>query len=156
MRWLTLTTKTLLIFAVLCSMKVVHAKWHALPAGIPEIPDPSLQDIATVKLVKGKGLVIFYNPALCARAGHDLCLFSRYHEYGHIILRHSQRNMEKQQMEIEADLWAAQHAPVNSIYAAYRFFITGGGTSPKHGKGNERAARVARYLQPPQPALQRG
>jgi hypothetical protein len=87
--------------------------------------------------------VILYNPLLCQQAGPALCEFYRYHEYGHIILRHNERdNLSIQEQEREADEWAAQHAPFTSVMAAFRFFSAGGGASPMHGKSENRAARM--------------
>jgi hypothetical protein len=110
---------------------------------IEEIADASLPDIAAVHHEPGKSPVILYNPILCKQAGPALCEFYRYHEYGHIAMRHHQRSdMSAQQKEQEADRWAAQRAPLRSILAAWQYFSSGGGSTPVHGDGPTRAARL--------------
>lgn len=110
---------------------------------VEERADPSLPDIAAVQYEPGKGPVIRYNPYLCKQAGPELCQFYRYHEYGHIALRHYDRNdISLQQKEEEADRWAATHAPRQVVIAAWRFFAAGGGATPMHGDGPTRAARL--------------
>jgi hypothetical protein len=116
------------------------------PQLVPEIPDFNLQDFAEVKVVRGRGPVIVFNPVVCAQAGRALCQFSRWHEYGHIVLGHPLRRIKPGRMEIEADRWAAQNAPRDVVLAAYQFFMSGGGASPVHGAGRQRAARLAPYL----------
>jgi len=111
---------------------------------IEEIADASLPDIAAVHHEPGKSPVILYNPFLCKQAGPALCEFYRYHEYGHIALRHHERtDISAQQKEREADRWAAQRAPIRSILAAWQFFSSGGGSTPVHGDGPTRAARLS-------------
>jgi len=115
---------------------------QALPP-IKELADPSLPDIAAVEYTPGKGPLIVYNPFLCKQAGRDLCEFYRYHEYGHIALRHYERSdISVQKKEEEADRWAATHAPRQIVLAAWRFFSAGGGSTPMHGDGPTRAARL--------------
>jgi hypothetical protein len=81
---------------------------------------------------------------LCRQAGPALCEFYRYHEYGHIALRHHERNdSNHQQKEQEADRWAAQHAPAPAVLAAWHFFSSGGGGTSVHGDGPTRAARLS-------------
>ena len=110
---------------------------------VAEIADPTLPDIAAVQHQPGRAPIILYNPLLCRQAGPALCEFYRYHEYGHLILRHHDRpGMSAQQKEWEADRWAAQHAPAHAILAAWHFFSSGGGASPVHGDGPTRAARL--------------
>jgi hypothetical protein len=110
---------------------------------VEERADPTLPDIAAVEYEPGTGPVIRYNPFLCKQAGHDLCEFYRYHEYGHIALHHYERNdITVQQKEEEADRWAATHAPRRMVLAAWRFFSAGGGATPMHGDGPTRAARL--------------
>ncbi len=116
------------------------------PFRVPEIPDPTLSDVARVRVLAGNRVVIVYNPMMCARVGREVCEFSRWHEYGHIVLGHPIRPIMPQQMEREADRWAARHAPTRSVRAAYRFFVAGGGSSPIHGAGIQRAARLSGYL----------
>jgi hypothetical protein len=96
-----------------------------------------------VHFVPGEAPVIFYNPSLFFQAGPALCKFYRYHEYGHIVLRHNERDdLTAQQKEREADRWAAEHAPRLCVIAAYRFFTSGGGSTPIHGNSQNRAARM--------------
>ncbi|HFD78875.1 MAG TPA: hypothetical protein ENK05_00595 [Gammaproteobacteria bacterium] len=107
------------------------------------LADPSLPDIAAVSYPPGEDPVILFNPALCKQAGEALCTFYRYHEYGHIALRHNERDdLSLQEKERQADQWAARHAPLTSVVAAYRFFLSGGGSTPVHGSGASRAARM--------------
>lgn len=116
---------------------------------ILEIPNSNLTDIAIVTSVNGVGIVIFYNPVLCTKAGLELCQFFRMHEYGHIVMGHLSNTNPDQETrkreEAEADLWAAQNAASNSVRAAHRHFLAGGGETPIHGAGKDRAARVALY-----------
>jgi len=110
---------------------------------IREIADPMLPDIAMVRFAPGKQPVILYNPMLCRQAGPALCEFYRFHEYGHIVLRHNERDhLSIQEQEREADEWAARNAPFTSVMAAFRFFSAGGGASPVHGLSEKRAARM--------------
>jgi len=110
---------------------------------VEEIADPSLPDIAAVHIEPGKAPVIIYNPILCRQAGKALCEFYRHHEYGHIELKHYQRHdLSLREKESEADRWAAMHAPLPVVLAAYRFFLSGGGATPIHGNSQERAARL--------------
>lgn len=110
---------------------------------IEEIADPGLPDIAAVHYEPGTSPVILYNPFLCKQAGQALCTFYRFHEYGHIALQHHKRKgLSAKQKEREADRWAAQRAPMTSIVAAWHFFSSGGGSTPIHGDGPTRAARL--------------
>jgi hypothetical protein len=110
---------------------------------VEERADLTLPDIAAVHTEPGQAPVILYNPMLCKQAGRALCEFYRYHEYGHLELRHYKRhNISIQQKEQEADRWAATHAPLHVVMAAYRYFSKGGGSSPFHGEGRSRAARL--------------
>jgi len=110
---------------------------------VKELAVPSLPDIAMVRFVPGKEPVILYNPILCREAGRALCEFYRFHEYAHIELRHHERDeLSLQEKESEADRWAAQHAPLASVMAAYRFFSAGGGGTPMHGNSRRRAERM--------------
>ena len=110
---------------------------------VEERADLTLPDIAAVHTEPGQTPVILYNPVLCHHAGRTLCEFYRYHEYGHLELRHHKRNdISIQQEEREADRWAATHAPLRVVMAAYRYFSNGGGSSPFHGEGRSRAARL--------------
>ena len=130
----------LLIIAI-ASFQVAFSA-HAVQE-VEELAVPTLPDIAMVHFVPGKAPVIFYNPSLCFQAGRALCEFYRYHEYGHIALRHDERDdLSLKEKEREADRWAAEHAPRRSVIAAYRFFTSGGGSTPIHGNSHNRAARM--------------
>lgn len=138
---LVLVTAILVLFSeIACSVP----KWF--PQMVPEIPDVTLKDFAEVKVLRGMGPVIVFNPIVCAQAGRELCEFSRWHEYGHIVLGHPLRGIKPERMESEADRWAARNAPRDVVLAAYRFFMSGNGASPVHGESQERAARLAQYL----------
>lgn len=117
---------------------------------IAEIAVPSLPDIAAVQMLPNNAHVVLYNPSLCRKAGHALCMFYRYHEYGHLVLKHTQRHdLTRQEKEAEADRWAAQHAPLASVIAAYQYFSNGRGGSPMHGTGHNRASRMVARLENP-------
>jgi hypothetical protein len=131
---------------LLFSTGIALAVPKKFPQLVPEIPDFNLQDFAEVKVVRGRGPVILFNPLVCAQAGRALCQLTRWHEYGHIVLGHPLRRLKPARMEIEADRWAAQNAPREVVLAAYHFFMAGGGASPVHGAGRQRAARLAPYL----------
>lgn len=142
-----LRTVTLLVTGILLVLSESALSIPArIPQLVPEIPDLTLQDFAEVKILKGMGPVIVYNPVVCAQAGRELCEFSRWHEYGHIVLGHPLRGIRPERMESEADRWAARNAPRDVVRAAYRFFMSGHGASPIHGDSRERAARLAQYL----------
>lgn len=110
--------------------------------GVPEIANRNLPDIAMVTTDNFGRPFIVYNPILCHQAGAALCEFYRWHEYGHIQLGHTFRQMWPQAKELEADCWAAENAPIQSLQAAYQWFIRGGGASPVHGNGPQRAERI--------------
>jgi hypothetical protein len=125
---------------------------------VAEVATPDLPDIAAVQINHDNDVVILYNPSLCRHAGPALCEFYRYHEYGHIALNHLHRNdISDREKEREADRWAAMHAPLSSVIAAYKFFSAGRGGTPMHGQSQLRAARmVARFEnQEDQNALER-
>ena len=129
-------------FSLVAGVLFTAALAQASPP-IEERADPSLPDIAAVQYAPGKGPVIVYNPFLCKQAGRELCEFYRYHEYGHIAMRHYDRSdISVEKKEEEADRWAAQHAPRQIVLVAWRFFSAGGGATPVHGDGPTRAARL--------------
>lgn len=111
-------------------------------SGVPEIANPQLPDIAMVIVLPNGQPAIIYNPILCQQAGPFLCGFYRAHEYCHISLGHTIRQMWPQQKELEADCCAAKIASQTEATAAYQWFVSGGGTSPTHGFGLQRAARI--------------
>lgn len=114
---------------------------------VAEIAVPSLPDIAAVQMLPNNAHVVLFNPALCRKAGPVLCRFYRYHEYGHLVLKHTQRHdLTRQEKEAQADRWAAQHAPLASVIAAYQYFSNGQGGSPLHGSGQSRATRLMARL----------
>jgi hypothetical protein len=111
--------------------------------GVRELAAPSLPDIAMVSIGPDGKPVILYNPMLCREAGPALCDFYRFHEYAHIALRHHQRQgVSAREKEEQADRWAARHAPLASVMAAYHFFSAGGGGTPLHGHSARRAERM--------------
>ena len=110
-------------------------------AQVPEIPNPQLNDIARV-IPTPNGPVIEYNPIVCQQAGTLICGFFRTHEYGHVVLGHGYRSQWPQQMEAEADCWAAANASAAEVNAAYVFFQNGGGGTFVHGTGPQRAQRL--------------
>jgi hypothetical protein len=110
-------------------------------AQVPEIPDPTLPDIAMVRMMNGQPVII-YNPMICQQIGPFLCGFYRKHEYCHIYLSHPLRQMWPQAMEFEADCCAAKHVTDQEFAAAFQFFMGGGGGTPQHGPGPARAARI--------------
>ncbi|WP_445371630.1 hypothetical protein ACH518_01675 [Methylomonas sp. HW2-6] len=114
-----------------------YAEW-----GVPEIPNRQLGDIAAVFVLPNGQPVIYYNPDLCNLAGPFLCGFYRAHEYCHIRLGHTIRQIWPQQKELEADCCAAKTASQQEVTAAYQYFIQGGGATPQHGFGQQRAARL--------------
>lgn len=111
--------------------------------GVQEIPNPNLGDIAMVSVDNWGNPVIIYNPFLCQQAGALLCEFYRWHEYGHIMMGHTIIPKWPQVKELEADCWAAKNAPLPVIQAAYQWFMMGGGSTPIHGFGQQRAARIS-------------
>lgn len=112
-------------------------------AQVPEIPDPNFPDIAGVRRNPDGSPFIIYNPLLCSNMGPLLCGFYRTHEYCHIALGHGLRPNWPQKMEAEADCCAAQRASTGEVISAYNWFMAGGGSTPQHGSGFERAQRLA-------------
>ena len=74
---------------------------------VPEIPDPTVHDIAITTVVNGK-VVILYNPTHCKTLGPLVCSSIRAHEYGHVRLGHLEKQTHPVQAEFEADCWFAQ------------------------------------------------
>lgn len=111
-------------------------------AQVPEIANPQLPDIAMVTVLPNGQPAVIYNPILCQQLGPALCGFYRAHEYCHISLGHTIRQMWPQERELEADCCAARTASQAEAIAAYQWFSAGGGTTPIHGFGQQRAARI--------------
>lgn len=111
-------------------------------AQVIEIANPQLPDIAMVTVLPNGQPAIIYNPILCQQMGPELCGFYRTHEYCHIHLGHTVRQIWPQQRELEADCCAARNASDAEVSAAYQWFSSGGGTTPIHGFGQQRAARI--------------
>lgn len=109
---------------------------------VPEIADPTLPDIAMVFLLPSGQHIIRYNPILCTNAGPLLCGFYRVHEYCHIALGHALAGKWPMVKELEADCCAAKYASQGEALAAYSWFSEGGGSSPTHGWGPQRAQRI--------------
>mgnify|MGYP001129794604 CR=1 FL=1 len=128
------------------SVVILSALFLSLEAkaiGVPEIANPNLPDIAMVTTDSWGNPVIVYNPILCQQAGPALCDFYRWHEYGHIMMGHTFIQKWPQVKELEADCWAAKNAPLLALQAAYQWFMLGGGSTPVHGFGQQRAQRIA-------------
>ncbi len=116
---------------------------------VPEIAAPWLNDIAMAKIT-ANGPVIFYNPSMCKEVGPGVCGFIRAHEYGHIVLNHSNEFYTKYfggraLAEAEADCFAAKNtqgwqakATINWFLAPERIDFDAG----DHGTGRERAKRI--------------
>lgn len=115
---------------------------QAVNAQVAEIPDPSFPDIAGIRVLPNGQVAIIYNPVICAQAGQALCGFYREHEHCHIQLGHTIRSIWPWQMELEADCCAAKIASNIQAAAAYNWFSSGGGATPTHGTGQQRAARI--------------
>ena len=114
----------------------------ASAAQVPEIADPSLPDIAMVRRNPDGSPFIVFNPILCQQIGPQLCGFYRNHEYCHIRLGHGLRAQWPSEMELQADCCAARTSAMGEAAAAYQWFMNGGGSSPTHGWGWQRAQRI--------------
>lgn len=110
-------------------------------AQVPEIPDITLPDIAMVRVINGQPVIV-YNPQACQQAGPLLCGFYRAHEYCHIQLGHPIRQMWPQAQEFEADCCAAKSVSNAEYASAFQWFASGGGSTPTHGSGQQRAVRI--------------
>ena len=112
---------------------------------VPEIPDPTLPDIAMVRPDPTYGAVIVYNPIICQSVGLA-CGFFRAHEYGHVVLSHQFRDPRfyPAEREASADCWAAQNGRPQEILAAVQLFLAGGssGNWAVYGNPVQRAERV--------------
>ena len=133
-------------FIVLVSLGIALTT-HAVFAqfGVPEIPDPTLGDIAMVRPDPRYGAVIVYNPIICQQIGLA-CGFFRAHEYGHVVLGHQYMHPAyyPAAREASADCWAARNATPQEIQAAVQLFLAGG-SSPNwqvYGNPYQRAHRV--------------
>ncbi|WP_095128634.1 ImmA/IrrE family metallo-endopeptidase [Pseudomonas sp. Irchel s3h14] len=126
---------------------------------VPEIPDPSLNDIAMVKPDPFYGAVIIYNPSICQQIG-PACGFFRAHEIGHVFSGHHllPPYAYNSQVEFQADCWAASNGIPYEIFAAYQLFLSGGSSANWNIYGNpqQRAARLkycaqmaGRWIGPP-------
>ena len=93
---------------------------------VPEIPDPSLNDIAMVKPDPYYGAVIIYNPVICHQIG-PACGFFRAHEIGHVGSGHHllPPYAYNSQVEFQADCWAASNGIPYEVFAAYQLFLSG-------------------------------
>ncbi|MDH3348637.1 MAG: hypothetical protein OEM02_11145 [Desulfobulbaceae bacterium] len=130
---------TLMYFLTASIMLSISPKAEA----VPEIPNPSLNDIAIATHMNGQ-IVIVYNPNYCNILGPLVCNFFRAHEYGHVNLGHILQGTHPVQAEFEADCWAAQNAPFEQVQAAYFHFMNQGFMGNwTHGTGIERAQRIA-------------
>lgn len=124
----------------------------------PEIARTNFNDIAAVfpaaqyGVQSPTGAVIVYNPMICQQIG-AACVFFKYHEHGHVALRHHlvhlTGNVPPMIRERDADRWAANNAPPQAIYVAWQLFYTGGSSSNWHTYGHprDRAYRLCRFAQ---------
>ena len=121
----------------------------------PEIPDPSLPDIAMASIDQFGRPVIYYNPMIARQVGPAISEFFRMHEHGHHALNHLRReyfdanqwnrSWVRQSYEKEADCFAARNVHPQVAKAAIQFFIRmQGSTRPSwyHPTGYERAAVI--------------
>lgn len=115
---------------------------------VPEIPDPSVGDIAQVRMTPS-GPVIFYNPIVCANMGVLACRFFRAHEYGHVVNGDALGYTFPPLAEMRADCWATWNAHPAEVQAGIQFFLNlgYGGDPVAHGNGFQRARRVSDALQ---------
>jgi hypothetical protein len=137
-------------------------------AQAPEIPNPSLSDIAMVTWYQGplpqfglplyNGPVIIYNPNVIAQVGPVLTAFFRAHEYCHISLNHIQqqyflsnpynRSWISQALEMQADSCATEYllsqGNIISVRAAAQWFYGQGPIQlvPSHPPGVARANNI--------------
>lgn len=147
------------------------ASWFQAPfasAQVPEIPNPSLQDIAMVTWHSGplpqfglpmyNGPVIIYNPMVTSQVGPVLTAFFQAHEYCHITLDHIQqqyflsnpfnRAWLSQALELEADTGATQsllsQGNTMSVRMAVQWFHGQGPIQlvPSHPPGQARAMNI--------------
>ncbi len=115
----------------------------------PEIPNPNFGDIAAVFADNRSptGAVIVYNPVICQRIG-AACIFFKYHEHGHIALGHHVNSFVTPMIrERDADNYAAQNAPPETIVVAWNLFNNGGSSSNWHtyGSPRDRAKRLCLF-----------
>ena len=121
---------------------------------IREIPIYNLPDVAMAGYDQ-LGPVIYYNPSVVQQVGPVLSGFFKAHEYGHIYLNHTQREMfeanpynrawVRQEYEKAADCYAARNVQPQVAQAAIQFFSTmQGPTRPDwyHPTGYERSAVI--------------
>jgi hypothetical protein len=151
------------VLAALSGTEQARAQGLHLIPGVEEIASDSIQDLA-IALVDEPVPVIYYNPILVRRYGPDVARFLLAHEYGHIFHRHTRagladlppdrRDSMLQQMELEADCYAAgqrgEPARVASE-AAIRFFTRLGPFrfDNQHPTGAQRVARILACLPEP-------
>ncbi len=90
-----------------------------------EIADPSLPDIAMIRMVRTGAAVVIYNPDTCQKIG-AACGFFRTHAFAHDRLNHTILASPESyplSMETQADCWAAKYGKPDEVYAAVQFFM---------------------------------
>lgn len=138
---------------------LLSALFSSSAIAVPEIPDPSLNDIAMVKPDPFYGAVIIYNPSICQQIG-PACGFFRAHEVGHVFSGHHllPPYAYNSQVEFQADCWAASNGIPYEIFAAYQLFLNGGSSANWniYGSPQQRAERLkycaqmaGRWIGPP-------
>lgn len=116
-----------------------------LAAQVEEVEDPDLPVVAMTRADPDLGLVVVYNPALCARLG-AACGFLRMHAQGHVFYGHppvlpadySDRE------ETLADCWAAREGDPMQILATHQWLSSGSGHAQLgvHGDTLQRAKNI--------------
>lgn len=127
-----------LIVCISCSSRPISPFW--------EIPDPSLPEIAMIRVERGDLRTVVYNPVTCQEIG-EACGFFRLHAYSHEILRHSilgEPDDYPPSQEAAADCYAAKYGKPNEVYAVVQLFLDEN-RNPDwriHGNPIERAANI--------------
>lgn len=106
---------------------------------IQEVPDASINDIATSAMVNGEAAIRFH-PELCNAVGDQVCKFFISRQYGHVALKHNVGGNHTFEEEKAADCWVVQNAPADLAKAAYLHFLNEGNMGNwAYGSGQQRA-----------------
>jgi len=111
-------------------------------AQVREVQSILLNDVGVARLDRQGNPYITINPVRCRQLGPKLCEFFRQHEYGHVHLKHLERQINPRQAEVEADCYAAKNVSPDVARAASDWFNSGNGASRIHGTSQQRANRV--------------
>ena len=90
-----------------------------------EIPDPSLSEIAMVRVQPKNIRAVIYNPDTCEQIG-AACGFFRLHAYAHGHLNHQilvSPASYPASLETEADCWTAKYGKANETLAIVKLFL---------------------------------